>query len=365
MLPSFSLLFLMSLFSSPPLVLQSSVILPYSIITVQSSPAPSVTVEKSVAKPERGNGGELPSYRIPYRLTDTRHLLVRAKLNGKGPFNFIIDTGAPAVFVAKDTASKAGVAARADGWATVANLEIEGGAVVRQISARLDDPTQLTGMNSLGLAGVHIDGILGYNLLARFRMEIDLTQSHMVWTPVKALLAKIASLEQLTGGKPFTPTKGMTQMDSMAKLAATMIKKLHSETTVRGFLGIEFAPENPHPAAPIIIGSENGAKSDANTSLQPAITRAADTANDTKQRDKKGVMILHVMAGSPAAIAGVQPGDVLQGLALGSADLESVATGSEVLSKTQTMEAGSTVRLQLLRGEKKIEITVKAAKGGL
>jgi hypothetical protein len=31
---------------------------------------------------------------IPYKLTDTKHVLVRAKINGKGPFNLILDTGA-------------------------------------------------------------------------------------------------------------------------------------------------------------------------------------------------------------------------------------------------------------------------------
>lgn len=33
------------------------------------------------------------SYRVPYRLTDTNHLLVRVRIDGKGPFNFLVDTG--------------------------------------------------------------------------------------------------------------------------------------------------------------------------------------------------------------------------------------------------------------------------------
>ena len=32
-------------------------------------------------------------FAIPYKLTDTKHVLVRAKINGKGPFNMILDTG--------------------------------------------------------------------------------------------------------------------------------------------------------------------------------------------------------------------------------------------------------------------------------
>ena len=54
-----------------------------------------------------------PTYEVPYRLTDTKHVMVRVKLNGKGPFNFIIDTGAPALILTEATAKKAG--GKADG----------------------------------------------------------------------------------------------------------------------------------------------------------------------------------------------------------------------------------------------------------
>ena len=47
-------------------------------------------------------------FAIPYKLTDTKHVLVRAKINGKGPFNMILDTGAPAVFITKPLAKKVG-----------------------------------------------------------------------------------------------------------------------------------------------------------------------------------------------------------------------------------------------------------------
>ena len=48
------------------------------------------------------------TYEVPYRLTDTKHVLVRVKINGKGPFNFILDTGAPALFMTEAVAKKAG-----------------------------------------------------------------------------------------------------------------------------------------------------------------------------------------------------------------------------------------------------------------
>ena len=50
-----------------------------------------------------------PAVDVPYRLTIPKHLMVRARINGKGPFNFILDTGAPALFFTEAVAKKAGV----------------------------------------------------------------------------------------------------------------------------------------------------------------------------------------------------------------------------------------------------------------
>src|SRR5262249_15631355 len=111
------------------------------------------------------------SYQVPYRLTDTKHILVRAKINGKGPFHFIVDTGAPALIVSTGAAKKAGVTPDKRGWGTFDKFEIEGGVVADKAKARIEDPFQLEGMNGLGLAGVHLDGMVGYTLLAKYRLE--------------------------------------------------------------------------------------------------------------------------------------------------------------------------------------------------
>jgi len=64
-------------------------------------------------------------HEIPYRLTDTKHVMVRVKLNGKGPFNFILDTGAPAMIMTEAVAKKVG--AKIDnGWGDF-DLRVEGG----------------------------------------------------------------------------------------------------------------------------------------------------------------------------------------------------------------------------------------------
>src|SRR5262245_58676593 len=92
--------------------------------------------------------GEAPqtkprSYEVPYRLTVPKHVLVRAKINGKGPFNFIIDTGAPALFVSTASCKKLGVRPDSRGWGTFDRFELEGGLVLNKAKGRVEDPFQL------------------------------------------------------------------------------------------------------------------------------------------------------------------------------------------------------------------------------
>src|SRR5262249_205139 len=105
------------------------------------------------------------SYQIPYRRTETNHFLVRVRINGKGPFNFLVDSGAPALYIATETAKKIGLEpGKDDFWTPVDQLEFEGGARLGHLKARIEDPFQLVGMNALGLPGASIDGILGFTI---------------------------------------------------------------------------------------------------------------------------------------------------------------------------------------------------------
>src|SRR5262245_45283136 len=121
------------------------------------------------------------TYRVPYRLTIPRHIVVRVKLNGKGPFNFILDTGAPALIVSTAAAKKAGIK-KDKAWETFDKVAIEGGIQLTKVKARVETPFQLDGMNGMGLAGLEVHGLMGYTLLAKYRMEIDFTRDKMTWT---------------------------------------------------------------------------------------------------------------------------------------------------------------------------------------
>src|SRR5438132_9248133 len=76
---------------------------------------------------------------VPYRLSQTQHVLVRAKINGKGPYNFIVDTGAPALFVSKKVADAIGVVPDKRGWATFDRFEVEGGVIFERAKGKVDD----------------------------------------------------------------------------------------------------------------------------------------------------------------------------------------------------------------------------------
>jgi hypothetical protein len=186
------------------------------------------------------------SYRIPYRRTNTNHYLVRVRINGKGPFNFLVDTGAPALFIGTDAAKAIKLEPAKDSfWTPVDKLEIEGGAVLSDIKGRVEDPFQLTGMNALGLPGVKIDGILGFTILAKFRMEFDPTQDRLIWTRLdynpKEPFMPGAEVNQ---GQMPADMQAMNALGPMMKFAAILIGKQPEDTLItRGSLGMELVEE--------------------------------------------------------------------------------------------------------------------------
>jgi hypothetical protein len=280
------------------------------------------------AKPTAAPAGKTTAdpnvYHIPYRLTETNHLLVRAKLNGHGPYRFIIDTGAPALFFSKALAEQIGVTAGKDGWGTFDRLEVEGGLVLKDVQGRLEEPSQLKGMNAMGLAGTHIDGIFGYNLLARFRIEIDCTQPTLTWTKLNVAPPAPRSGADLAGGQPIAPSADMAAMENLSKMASVLFaKKGLDEAVPRGFLGVEVS-----------------------------------------DRDD-GVYVRSVLPESPAAKAGLLPGDRIAGVALPEKEFVSLQTSVKLLRLAAKAAPDAVVRFQVVREKKTLTLAVKAGRGGL
>jgi serine protease DegQ len=253
---------------------------------------------------------ETRAYRVPYRLTNTNHLLVRVKINGKGPYNFILDTGAPALFVSTALCKKLGIEADQQKWGVFDRFDIEGGVVLNKIKGRVEDPFQLEGMNGLGLAGVPLHGILGYTVLARYRLEFDFTRHKMGWTPLDFKPPRPEGL----GGEGMT---GMDALGSIMKLLGAFLgKKPEQEVALRGFLG---------------IGLED--------------------LEDT-------VVVRSILAESPAAQSGLKVGDRIshfQGV--------KVRSIADVQRRALKLTPDEVARLTVTRGADTLAVDIKAGKG--
>jgi hypothetical protein len=252
------------------------------------------------------------SIQVPYKLTDTEHVLVRAKINGKGPFNFIIDTGAPLLYVSTAVGKKLGLSADPKGWTYLDRFEIEGGVVNTKVRCRVETPFQLEGMNSMGLAGVELHGIIGYTMLAQYRLEFDFTKDKMRWTRLDYTPPAPRPLGAKGGS-----AAGIEAMAGLMKVVSFLLgSRGFPELTPRGFLGLQL------------------------TELEGAVT------------------IRGVLPGSPAEQAGIKPGDRVSrvnGTAVSEID--------EVKRLAAKVKVGQSLRFTVVRGLERREIAVHAGEG--
>jgi hypothetical protein len=249
------------------------------------------------------------TYLVPFRLTDTFHVLVRAKINGHGPYNFIIDTGAPAMFIETAVAKQIGLEAH-DGWATLKKLQIEGGVSIANARARIETPFQLEGINGLGLAGARINGMIGYNILALYRIEIDFSKDKMSWTKLD-----YTPPPPFAGGK--AAAGGLDTLGAIMKwVGAWLGKKATPDQVPRGFVGMQFADGD---GAPRVRG---------------------------------------VLPGSPAALANIQPGDVV--VRVGDQEVESIGDACKIIAKHAKSDSLS---IQVRRDDKTMNLVVKLGEG--
>ncbi|MGL4551401.1 MAG: PDZ domain-containing protein, partial [Gemmataceae bacterium] len=193
------------------------------------------------------------AFEVPYKTTVPKHIVVRVKINKKGPFNFILDTGAPAMIIATKVGDKAGLENGDDGWATMKRLEIEGGPVLTDLKARVETPFQLEGMNGMGMAGMEIHGMMGYHVLARYRMEIDFTRDKMTWTEVDHDIPAPGRIRKGGGGAG----GGLEIMGTMMKgLGGFLGRKPSPDLTLRGFVGMTLEDGDEFPTVAGVL--ENG-----------------------------------------------------------------------------------------------------------
>ncbi len=208
-------------------------------------------------------------------------------------------------------ARKLGIKTDQKGWGVFDRFEIEGGVVLRKVKGRIETPPQIEGMNALGLAGVELHGMIGYDILSRYRMEIDFTRDKMVWTPLDY---KRKAAMSLAGGRG---TGGLDLLGSLMKSFGSLLGTQASPPVrLRGFLGVELKDDDDNP------------------------------------------IVQSVLVDGPAAKAGLKVGDRIthvQG--------RSVLDTGDVQRYLRRRNPGDEIKLTVQRGKDEKDITVKLGEG--
>jgi Aspartyl protease/PDZ domain len=246
---------------------------------------------------------------VPFELLKSRHMAVEVKINGKGPYRLIFDTGAPTNLINNKLAKEAGVTKKDDkapalglfampSLKTIDTLEL-GGVKLEKVSVTvMDHPTVTAISNALG----PIDGIVGFPFFARFKTTVDYQKKELTFTP--------------NGYVPGDVMKGL-----MDKLMAPKGKQEPRIVAPAGAWGF-------------VVGDK-----------------------DAKD-EEPGVTVKDVVDGSAAAAGGLKSGDRL--LTLDGRWTDSVG---DTFSAASAVKPGGSVVLVVKRGNKEVKLTVKPAKG--
>jgi len=141
----------------------------------QPLPATAYTLPREAPTGAAIEGGH--SVTLPFRLLNN-HIYIEAQVNGKGPYNFMIDTGGHTILTPRviadlglsshgeATAVGAGEKVASSGYAKVDDIRLGSLHLRDQVAITLDiyDPA---------IEGLRVDGMLGFELFLRFAVRID------------------------------------------------------------------------------------------------------------------------------------------------------------------------------------------------
>jgi hypothetical protein len=117
---------------------------------------------------------------VPFEMLKTQHMAVQVKINGKGPYRLIFDTGAPVTLLSNKVAKEAGVFPEkfkaspfaffgSQGQFKIKKLEMGDLKVENVDTMVMDHPTVGIIAKALG----PIEGIVGFNVFGKHRTTID------------------------------------------------------------------------------------------------------------------------------------------------------------------------------------------------
>lgn len=159
-----------------------------------------------------------PPVVVSFELLRTRHMAVNIKVNGKGPYRVLFDTGAPMSVLTSKVAREAGLVqgkpkpslslfGSTGGPVTAKTLDL-GGLQARDVPlVVMDHPT----VKELALLVGPLEGIIGFPFFARYRLTMDYKERKLTFVPSgyeppDVLQAMMAEVEGLMGGPGKKPT---------------------------------------------------------------------------------------------------------------------------------------------------------------
>lgn len=242
---------------------------------------------------------------VPFEMLKSGHMAVMVKVNGKGPYRLIFDTGAPISLVNNALAKESGLLKGMPknpfpifgniGEATIKTLEVGTQKAENIPAVVMDHPT----VDALArILDTKLYGIVGFGFFAQFKVTLDYQKKTMTLEP--------------SGYKP------KNVMGAMQSLLLSGSKK--EVLGAKGQWGL-------------VCGKEVGDNDD-------------------------GVDIKEVLEGSPAASAGLKRGDRL--LTLDGRWTDSV---KDVFAAAGQVKAGTAVVVKIKRGKEEKELKVTPKKG--
>lgn len=246
---------------------------------------------------------------VPFELLSSRHMAVQVKLNGKGPYRLVFDTGAPMNLINNKIAKESGVIdakTKRPGFApfgampnaqTVKVLEV-GPAKLEGVSTMvMDHPTVAAISEALG----PIDGIIGFPFFARYAMTVDYQKRELTLVP--------------NDYKPGDYLQGL--MEKMMNAQQSKDPAVLAPAAVWG----------------LVVGKE-------------------------KDDEAAGVVVEKVLDGGAAAAAGLKPGDRL--LTVNGRWTDTVA---DTFTAAGSVKPGKEAAVVVRRDGQEVKLTVKPAKG--
>ncbi len=128
---------------------------------------------------------------VAFEMLPTNHMLVRARINDKGPYLLVFDLGAPITLLGNSVSEATGIVKASAprsflfamrGEASVEKLQI-GNLTVAKLPVLVFDHPVLKALGTM--TGRSIDGIMGFTFFARYKTTINYQARQMTFEPVE------------------------------------------------------------------------------------------------------------------------------------------------------------------------------------